>query len=315
MKISVVIPTYNEQDNIIPLVDAISTTITTELPQYDYEILFIDNDSRDDTRKLLREVTGKNSHVKAIFNLRNFGQHNSPYYGMMQSDGDCTILMCADFQDPIEMIPKLVHEWENGYPVVCAIKTASKENSFIYFLRNCYYKLIKAFSEVDQIENFTGFGLYDRSFIEIMKRLDDSKPFLRGIVAEYAPNRKEIEYCQNKRKYGKSKNNFFSLYDTAMLSFTSYTKITLRLATFLGFMVGICSFIIGLVYLVLKLIYWDGFAAGVAPILISTFFLGAVQLSFIGLIGEYILSINQRLIKRPIVIEKERLNFEKENRE
>lgn len=311
MRISILIPTFNEEKNVQPLSEAIIEVFSSQLPQYDFEIIFIDNDSKDETRSIIRDLADKNDKIKAIFNLRNFGQHNSPYYGMMQTTGDCTILMCADFQDPVEMIPQFISEWEKGYKVVCAIKSKSKEGSFAYFLRGCYYKLIKKLSDTEQIENFTGFGLYDKSFIDIMRELDDASPFLRGIVAEYAPDRKEINYCQEKRKFGKSKNNWYSLYDTAMLSFTSYTKITLRLATFLGILVGSCSFIISLVYLIFKIVYWNRFAAGIAPIIIAICFLGAIQLVFLGLLGEYILSINTRIIKRPLVIEEERVNFEK----
>ncbi len=250
-----------------------------------------------------------NKRIRAIFNAKNFGQNNSPYYGITQMDGDCVIMMCADFQDPVDMIPKLLSEWEKGYKIVSAIKTTSKENKFIRFLRTVYYKMIKKFSEVEQIEHFTGFGLYDKSFVEVMRNLDDPTPFLRGIVAELGFKRKEIPYEQQLRRAGKSKNNFFSLYDIAMLSFTSYTKIGLRLATFVGMVVAFISVIIALVYLVYKLLYWDTFSAGMAPIVIGMFLLSAVQLMFLGLMGEYILSINQRVMDRPLVIEEERINF------
>ncbi len=312
-KISILIPTYNEEENVQPLFEAISNLFLNELPQYEYEVIYIDNDSKDKTRQIIRNMAGNNERVKAIFNLRNFGQHNSPYYGIMQTSGDCTILMCADFQDPVEMIPRFVKEWENGHKVVCAIKTRSKTNPVVYFLRKCYYKTIKKLSDIEQIENFTGFGLYDKSFIEIMKELKDATPFLRGIVAEYAPDRKEIPYCQEKRKFGISKNNWYSLYETAMLSFTSYTKIMLRLAVFIGALVGGSSFLISIVYLIFKLIYWDRFQAGTAPIIISICFLGAVQLFFLGILGEYILAMNTRIINRPLIIESERINFEEKD--
>ena len=207
------------------------------------------------------------------------------------------------------MIPKLLAEWEKGYKIVSAIKTASRENKLVRFFRTCYYKLIKKFSEVEQIEHFTGFGLYDKSFIQVMRDLKDPTPFLRGIVAELGFQRKEIPYEQQRRRAGKTKNNFYSLYDIAMLSFTSYTKVGLRLATFIGFFIAVFSVVVALVYFVLKIIYWDTFVMGTAPILIGMFFLGAVQLLFLGLIGEYILSINQRVMNRPLVIEEERINF------
>ena len=250
-----------------------------------------------------------NKNIKAIFNVRNFGQYKSPYYGLLQTTGDCTISMCADFQDPVEMIPKFVKEWENGYKIVVGIKSKSKENPIIYFFRKCYYKLLKKISEVSQIEQFTGFGLYDKEFIDILRNLDDPTPFFRGIVAELGYERKEIKYTQRKRKSGKTKNNLYTLFDYAMLSFTSYTKFGLRLATFGGIIVSILSFIIGVVYLVLKLLYWDRFSAGLAPMLIGTFFLGAIQLFFIGFLGEYIMAINERVKHRPLVIEEKRINF------
>ena len=309
-KISIMIPCYNEEENVVPISEAVVRELTDSLPEYDYEILFIDNDSKDNTRPLLREICKKNPKIKAIFNVKNFGQFNSPYYGMLQTTGDCTICMCCDFQDPVDMIPKLVHEWENGYKIVCAIKTTSKENKIMRFLRACYYKLIRKMSDVEQIEHFTGFGLYDKSFIEVLRNLKDPSPFLRGIVAELGYRRKDIPYEQAKRRAGKTHNNFYTLYDAAMLSFTSYTKIGLRLATFCGIGVGIVSFLVGMVYLILKLIMWDNFPMGMAPVLIGMCFLGSVQLFFIGLLGEYVLNINTRVMNRPLVIEEERLNFD-----
>lgn len=309
-KISIMIPCYNEEENVVPISEAVVRELIDSLPEYDYEILFIDNDSKDNTRPLLREICKNNPKIKAIFNVKNFGQFNSPYYGMLQTTGDCTICMCCDFQDPVEMIPKLVHEWENGYKIVCAIKTTSKENKIMRFLRTCYYKLIRKMSDVEQIEHFTGFGLYDKSFIEVLRNLKDPSPFLRGIVAELGYRRKDIPYEQAKRRAGKTHNNFYTLYDAAMLSFTSYTKIGLRLATFCGIGVGFVSFLVGMVYLILKLIMWDNFPMGMAPVLIGMCFLGSVQLFFIGLLGEYVLNINTRVMNRPLVIEEERLNFD-----
>ena len=309
-KISIMIPCYNEEENVVPISEAVVRELTDSLPEYDYEILFIDNDSKDNTRPLLREICKNNPKIKAIFNVKNFGQFNSPYYGMLQTTGDCTICMCCDFQDPVEMIPKLVHEWENGYKIVCAIKTTSKENKIMRFLRTCYYKLIRKMSDVEQIEHFTGFGLYDKSFIAVLRNLKDPSPFLRGIVAELGYRRKDIPYEQAKRRAGKTHNNFYTLYDAAMLSFTSYTKIGLRLATFCGIGVGFVSFLVGMVYLILKLIMWDNFPMGMAPVLIGMCFLGSVQLFFIGLLGEYVLNINTRVMNRPLVIEEERLNFD-----
>lgn len=309
-KISVLIPCYNEEENVIPLSAAILSQFENNLDGYDYEIVFIDNDSKDATRAKLETLCNENKKIKAIFNAKNFGQFNSPYYGMCQTTGDCTITMCADFQDPVDLIPKLVKEWENGYKIVCAIKTASKENSFIRFLRTCYYKVIKKMSDVEQIEHFTGTGLYDKSFIDVLRGLDDPTPFLRGIVAELGFRRKDVLYEQQQRRAGKTSNNWYSLYDAAMLSFTSYTKIGLRVATISGFFISLLSMFIALVYLVMKLLFWDRFPLGNAPILIGVFMLGGIQLFFIGLLGEYILNINTRIMKRPLVIEEKRINFD-----
>ena len=300
-KISVVVPCYNEEENVENICIAITNELE-KLSNYDYELIFIDNDSKDKTREIIEKQCNSNKKVKAIFNARNFGQFNSPYYAMLNSTGDCTILICADFQDPIEMIPQFIKEWENGYKIVIGIKEASQESKIMYFLRSCYYKLIKKFSNTEQIEHFTGFGLYDKKFMDVLRNLDDTTPYLRGIVAELGFKRKEIPYKQPKRKAGKTHNNFYTLYDVAMLGLTSYTKVGLRLATFFGMIVGALSFIVGIIYLVLKLIYWDRFVAGMTPMLIGIFFLGALQLFFIGFLGEYILSINQRLMKRPLVV-------------
>lgn len=313
-KVSILIPCYNEEENVVPMSEAIVQLFTSELSQYDYELVFIDNDSQDNTRRLLRKICAKNSKVKAIFNAKNFGQFNSPYYGILQTTGDCVISMVCDFQDPLELIPKYLEEWEKGYKIVIGIKTSSKENKVLYFLRSLYYKAIKKYSNVEQIEHFTGSGLYDREFVEVLRNLKDPTPFLRGIVAELGYKRKEIPYEQPQRRAGKTHNNWYSLYDAAMLSFTSYTKIGLRLATFIGIFVGLISFIIAVVYLIMKLVFWNTFSAGMAPVLIGIFFLGSVQLFFLGFMGEYILSMNQRIMNRPLVIEEERINFDEDNK-
>lgn len=310
--ISILVPTYNEEENVIPLSEAIIQEMETNLPQYDYELVFIDNDSRDTTRDKLRMLCANNSKIRAIFNAKNFGQFNSPYYGLLQTTGDCTILMCADFQDPIDMIPKFVHEWEQGYKIVIGIKSKSKENKLMYFLRSVYYKMIKKMSSVEQIEHFTGFGLYDSSFIEVMRGLDEPTPFLRGIVAELGYKRKDIEYQQEKRRAGKTHNNWYTLYDAAMLSFTSYTKVGMRIATIIGFIMSGISVLVALVYLIMKLVFWERFVAGMTPILLGIFIFGSVQLFFIGLLGEYIMNISSKVTHRPLVVEEERLNFEEQ---
>jgi glycosyltransferase involved in cell wall biosynthesis len=307
-KISIMIPCWNEKDNIRQITEAVRNEIMKSLPEYDYEIVIIDNKSTDGTRDIIRELCKEDAKVKAIFNMKNFGQFNSPYYGLTRCSGDCVIPVCADFQDPVELIPVMVHKWEEGNKVICMVKSKSEESKIMYFLRGIYYSLIKKMSSVEQIKQFTGFGLYDQSFIQVMRQIKDPMPFLRGIIAEYAPDHLEMEYTQPQRRAGKTHNNFFTLFDAAMLSFTSYTK-GLRIATFLGFIISVVSFLIGLVYLVLKVINWNDFSTGVAPILISVFFLGGVQLAFLGFLGEYVMSMNQRVVNRPLVITEEELNF------
>ncbi|MCR5306457.1 MAG: glycosyltransferase family 2 protein [Oscillospiraceae bacterium] len=314
-KISVMVPCYNEAENVVPLSEAIIAQFTEHLTQYEYELVFIDNCSTDGTRDLLRELCAGNPNIKAIFNAKNFGQFNSPFHGMLQTTGDCTIGMCADFQDPPEMIPKLVHEWEQGYMIINAVKKTSRENPVMRLFRTVYYKLLKKMSNVNIIEHFTGFGLYDRSFLDVLRELHDPIPFWRGVVSELGYRMKEIPYEQQKRRAGKSHNNFFLLYDAAMLSFTSYTKTGMRVATFFGFIISAISLLIALVYLILKLVNWDNFQMGNAPILIGVFVLGGIQLFFIGLLGEYIMSINTRMMNRPLVIEEERINFDRAEKE
>ena len=311
-KISVMIPCFNEVENVDPMSFAVVNILEEALPQYDYEVLFIDNCSTDGTRERLEEICRKNKKIKAIFNVTNFGQFNSPFYGMCQTTGDCTITMCCDFQDPVELIPRFVEEWEKGHKIVSGIKTSSKENPIVYFMRTMYYKLIRNMSSVEMIEHFTGFGLYDKTFIDILRELDDPIPFVRGIVAEYSHgfNRIDIEYEQPKRRAGKTHNNLYSLYDAAMLSITSYTKVGLRLATILGFISSGISLLVALVYLIMKIVNWNNFQAGNAPLLIGVYVIGSIQLFFIGLLGEYILNINTRVIHRPLVVEERRINFD-----
>ena len=308
-KISVLIPCFNETDNVIPISEAVVNEFSVHLPEYDYELVFIDNYSTDGTRQKLEQICSRNEKIKAIFNAKNFGQFNSPFYGICQTTGDCTISMCCDFQDPVNLIPRLVHEWEKGYKIVAAIKTQSEENKILRFLRSCYYKIIKKMSSVEQIEHFTGTGLYDKSFIDVLRRLDDPIPFMRGIVAELGFRRKDIPYMQAKRRAGNTHNNWYTLYDAAMLSFTSYTKVGLRLATFLGFIFAVLDMVFAIIYLVAKLIWWDRFPMGTAPLLIGMFFMGSIQLIFMGLLGEYVMSINTRMMNRPLVIEEKRVNF------
>lgn len=307
--ISVVLPSYNEEGNIEKIYIAVTKLFKSQLKKYDYEIVFIDNDSKDNTRNLIRKICKKDKKAKAIFNAKNFGQFNSPYYGLLNTSGDAVISMASDFQDPVEVIPKFVAAWEEGYKIAIGVRKTSTDNFILRILKKIYYDLINKFSNVDQIKMFTGFGLYDKEFIKVLRKLDDPTPFLRGIVAELGYKRKEIPFEQGKRNSGKTSNNFYSLYDAAMLSFTSYTKIGLRIATFFGGIVLVISVLIALVYLIMKLIWWDRFQAGMIPMLLGMLFLGSVQILFIGIIGEYVLAINQRSMKRPLVIEEERINF------
>lgn len=307
--ISVVLPSFNEEGNIEKIYIEVTKLFKKQLKSYNYEIIFIDNDSKDNTRNIIRKICKKDKKAKAIFNAKNFGQFNSPYYGLLNTSGDAVISMASDFQDPVELIPEFVKAWEEGYKIAIGVRKTSTDNFILKTIKKAYYDLIKKFSNVDQIKMFTGFGLYDKDFIDILRKLDDPTPFLRGIVAELGYKRKEIPFNQGKRKTGKTSNNFYSLYDAAMLSFTSYTKIGLRIATFFGGIVLTISVLVAIIYLIMKLIWWDRFQAGMIPVLLGMLFLGSIQILFIGIIGEYVLAINQRTMKRPLVIEEERINF------
>lgn len=307
-RISIMVPTYNEEENVIPLCEGIIDEFARSLPQYDYEIVFIDNCSADTTREKIRALCEKYPCVRAIFNARNFGQFNSPYHGICATTGDCTIPMCADFQDPIEMIPQLVAKWEEGYKIVCAVKTASRENKLVRFLRTCYYKMIRRMSQVEQIEHFTGFGLYDRSFVDVLRGLDDPTPFIRGIVAELGFKRTEIPYTQARRRAGKTSNNFGTLYDAAMLSFTTYTKAPIRAFLGLGCALLGLSFLGALALLVLTL---TGVNFEVLLWLVPTVsFFASLNLISVGILGEYILTLRSKIMRRPLVIEEERIHFD-----
>ena len=307
--ISIVIPCYNEEENVRAISDEVINLFSQKLTNYDYDIIFIDNDSKDKTREILRDLCKNDKKIKAIFNAKNFGQFNSPYYGMLQADGDMIINMACDFQDPVYLVEDFVKAWEAGYKIAVAVRDSSADNFMLRTLKTLYYNLIDKFSNIKQIKMFTGYGLYDRSFIDILRKLDDPTPFMRGLVAELGFKIKEIRFKQPKRRAGKTSNNLYTLYDAAMLSFTSYTKVGLRLVTLFGAITMFISFVIGIVYLIMKLLYWDRFEAGMIPLLLAVLFLGSVQILFLGMVGEYVLSINQRVMKRPLVIEEERINF------
>lgn len=311
--ISILIPTFNEEENVLPLYDALREQLAALEDRYDYEIVFIDNKSRDSTREKLLQICACDQRVKAIFNVRNFGGDNSSYYGTLQTSGDCTICMSADFQEPPELLHRMVEAWEQGYKVVCLVKTASRENPFVRALRTIYYKFIRKTSSVEIIEHFTGFGLYDKSFLDVVRKLDDPEPFNRAIVTELGFDRAKIPYTQEKRRAGKSSFNFFTLYDFAMLGITTYTKEGPRLATFFGFLVSAASFLAALAWMILKLANWDK-PMSAAPLAMGMFFMGGVQLSFLGLLGEYVINIQRRSMKRPLVIEECRVNFDEEDK-
>lgn len=313
-KITVLVPCYNEKENVEPLSRSLIEIFTRDetLKKYRFDILFIDNCSTDGTREILESLCAADKRITAIFNVKNFGQFNSPFYAMLQAKCDCLISMCCDFQDPVEMLPAFVREWENGYRIVCGIKKQSKESPLLYALRSLYYKIIKKFSQTEQIEHFTGFGLYDRSFLEVLKQLRDPTPFLRGIVAELGFARKEIPYCQQERRAGKTHNNWVSLLDAAMLSFTAYTKVGVRLAVTCGaFLTGL-NLLLVLLYLILACFFPVLWSLWVIPILLAIFLVGSVLMFFIGVVGEYTVSVNKRVINRPLVIEEKRLNFPEE---
>mgnify|MGYP001766832855 CR=1 FL=1 len=309
-KISVVTACYNEHENVAALVEAVDD-VFSQMPGYTHEHIFIDNDSEDNTVEILREICKTKPHVKVIVNSRNFGHIRSPFYGLIQAEGDAVLSLVADFQDPPELIPEFIEKWEQGNPIVVGIKKSSREKKGMFALRKIYYRLVRTLSEVDLLDGFTGFGLYDQKIIKILREIDDPYPYFRGLICELGFNRAEIAYDQPMRKAGRTKNNFFSLFDMAMTGFTSTSKVPMRIATLSGFMMSLISLVVMVVYIILKLMHWKKFTAGTAPILIGVFFFASVQLFFIGVLGEYIAAINTRVIARPLVFEKERINFKK----
>lgn len=313
-KISMVIPTYNERENISDDYERLTKIMQNDLPMYDYEMLFIDNFSTDGTRDMLKVLAEKDSKVKVILNGSNFGWSRSSFYGIINSTGDCTVLLAADMQEPPEKMVDFVREWENGYKVVIGIKSQSHESKIKYFMRNCYYNFLNSIAEINHIKQFMGFGLYDKSFIEVLRKLDDPMPYFRGIVSELGFKMKSIEYVQDKRKKGKTHFNFFKIYDLAMLGITSYSKVVMRMSTLLGFGIAGISILIAIVTLILKLTNIITYPIGIAAISIGVFALGGMELFFIGLLGEYILNINTRVMKRPLVVEEERINFDSEEK-
>lgn len=305
--ISIVTPCYNEEENIAELYERIRAVMQNL--NYDYEHIFIDNASTDQSVSILKKLAQNDKHLKVIVNTRNFGHIRSPYHALLQAAGDAVIGMASDLQDPPERIPDFIQKWEQGYKVAVGVKKKSEESGLFFFLRSIYYRVLRKLSDVPLIDNFTGFGLYDRQVIDILRDLNDPYPYFRGLIADLGFERAQIEFTQPRRKRGISKNNFYTLYDLAMLGLVGYTKIPLRLATMLGFIAALFSFLVGFVYLIYKLIFWAQFSVGLAPALIGLFFLGSVQLIFLGVAGEYIGAIYTQVMRHPLVIEKERINF------
>jgi polyisoprenyl-phosphate glycosyltransferase len=305
--ISILTPCFNEEENVQELYDRIKRVMKEYA--YDYEHIFIDNASTDKTMEILRGLAAKDKRVKVIVNTRNFGHIRSPHHALLQARGDAVIGLASDLQDPPEKIPEFIRKWEEGYKVVIGVKTSSQESGLFYFMRSLYYRVLRGLSDVPLIDNFTGFGLYDRKVVEILREFHDPYPYFRGLIADIGFDIARIEFDQPRRKRGISKNNFYTLYDMAMLGVVSYTKVPLRLATMFGFFSAGVSFLVGLVYLIYKLIDWQNFSLGLAPVVIGLFFLGSVQLFFLGVVGEYIGQIYTLSVHRPLVIEKERINF------
>jgi polyisoprenyl-phosphate glycosyltransferase len=308
-KISIVASCYNEQENLPELYGQLMDVVKSFEDKYSYEIIIADNNSTDLSPQILRDLAGKDKNVKVIFNTRNFGANRSGYNALMQADGDAVVAMASDLQTPPSMIKDFVEKWEQGYKVVMAVKSQSEESPIIYSLRTIYYKTLASLSDVKLVSHFTGFGLYDKQVMDILRNLNDPYPYFRGLISDIGFEPAIIEFVQPARKYGKSKSNFLNLYEMAMLGITGYTKLPLRLATIIGFITALISFLIGMFYLVYKLIFWNSFSVGVAPLAIGMFFFASIQLIFLGIIGEYISMVYIQILKRPLVYEKERLNF------
>jgi glycosyltransferase involved in cell wall biosynthesis len=308
--VSLVSGCYNEQENVRELYERVVRVMETELPHYAFEFILIDNASTDNTVAVLKEIASQDRRVKIIVNNRNFGHIRSGYHALLQARGEAIVALVSDLQDPPEMIPQFIRKWEEGYKIVLAQKTNSEESPLFFMVRKAYYKLVTRLSEVELVKNVTGFGLYDRAVIEDIRQIGDPYPYFRGLICELGYSRALIPFTQPARKRGFTKNNFYTLYDMAKLGITNHSKVPLRLATFSGFCIGGFSFLVALAYLLYKLLYWDRFQLGTAPLIIGLFFFGALQLFFIGILGEYIGSIQTQILRRPLVIEKERINFD-----
>jgi polyisoprenyl-phosphate glycosyltransferase len=307
--ISIVTPCYNEEDNVEETYRRIKELFAS-LGKYRYEHIFIDNASTDRTQAILRRLAAADKNVKVILNSRNFGHIRSPYHALLQARGDAVIPIVADLQEPLELLAVFLEKWEAGHKIVMGVKKRSQESALMFAIRRAYYALVKRLSEIQLTNNFYGFGLYDRSVIDILRKLDDPYPYFRGLIADIGFEPVKIEYTQLRRERGITKNNFYTLYDIGMLGIISHSKVPLRLATMAGFLMAGGSLFVSLCYLCYKLLFWNEFKVGIAPLVIGIFFFSAVQLFFIGVLGEYIGVIHTQVLKRPLVIEKERINFE-----
>jgi glycosyltransferase involved in cell wall biosynthesis len=308
--ISVVTGSFNEEDNVTELYERICRVFAERLPQYAFELIFIDNASTDRTVEILKGIVSRDKRVRIIVNNRNFGHIRSGYHAFLQARGDAVIVMASDLQDPPEMIADFVHKWEEGYKVVLAQKTTSHESRLFFLVRKTYYNVINRLSEIELVKNATGFGLYDRQVVEDIRQVDDPYPYFRGLICDLGYQRALVPFTQPSRTRGFSKNNFYTLWDMAMLGLTNHSKVPLRLAIFAGCVVGAFSFLVAFTYLIYKLLFWSSFEVGTAPLVIGMFFIASVQLVFIGLLGEYIGAIHTQVLRRPPVIERERINFD-----
>jgi glycosyltransferase involved in cell wall biosynthesis len=310
--VSIVVPCYNEEGNVEEVARRLRETMA-QFPHLDYEHIFIDNASKDTTLAVLRRLAAQDRRIKVIVNARNFGHLRSPMHGMLQAAGDAVVLLFSDLQDPPELVGDFIREWEKGVPVVLGIKNVSEESSLMYWLRTKYYRTLQRFASIEMYENFTGFGLFDRRVIEMLRTLPDSYPYFRGMIAEIGYPYVKVFYKQKARKRGITKNNFYTLYDVAMLGLTNVSKAPMRLFTFFGFSCAALSLFVAVIYTLYKLLFWRSFSVGIAPVVIGIFFLGSVQLAFIGLLSEYIGAIHTQVMARPLVVERERINFEDSN--
>jgi glycosyltransferase involved in cell wall biosynthesis len=306
--ISIVTPCFNEEENVDELYRRIKIAISG-IEKYNFELIFIDNHSEDNTVAKLKGLAANDYAVKIIVNTRNFGHIRSPYHAILQSRGIATIYLASDLQDPPEMIPQFISEWESGYKLVMAVKPNSEGPALVHHLRKSYYKLLDGISDITVVNNSTGFGLYDQVVLNQLRALNEPYPFLRGLICELGYEIKTIAFVQPRRLAGITKNNFYTLYDIAMLGIISHSKLPIRIAAFVGFLLGSLSMLVGIVFMILKLIYWDAFPWGMAPVVVGLFFLLGIQLMFIGILGEYVASIHTYQQKRPLVVEKERINF------